>query len=144
MLSRTPSKTVDKACLLDMTVPAADGADHPTAIIASPPGDQTHGTVGGDTGWSYCLVPVHSEHKWVFCCPFKLTSLTWPDLRQDLSVPIKTVTQQCHPAGGIIAMLQGQRGSLSAPAAPLCTAAWCPWALTTTRSNTAQSKVLSL
>lgn len=50
----TLSKTVDKACLLDMTVPAADGADHPTAVIASPPGDQTHGALGG-THWLVVL-----------------------------------------------------------------------------------------
>ena len=50
VLSMTQSKAMDKGCLLDVSMPAAEGADCPRAIIASPPGDWTHGAVGGQTG----------------------------------------------------------------------------------------------
>lgn len=135
-LSMTQSKAVDKGCLLDLSMPAAECASHPRAIIASPRGEQIGGAVGGR------LLPVHSEHRWVFHCPFHMTSLTWPKLGQDLPVPINRVTQQLSTTGGTIATPQGERNCPSAPGAPLCTTAWSPEALTTTPSNTAQRKVL--
>lgn len=139
VLSMTQSKTGDKDCLLDPSVPAAEGADCPRAVIASPPGAQTRDAVGPQAGPR----PLGGTHRWVVGCPFRLTSLTWPELRPDLSVPIKRYTAVA-PAWGITAMLQGERNCPSTPAAPLCTAAGCPRALTTTGSGTAQSKVPSL
>lgn len=41
---------MDNGCLLDLSMPAAEGANRPRAIVASPPGDPTCGAVGGQTG----------------------------------------------------------------------------------------------
>lgn len=48
-LSMTQSKAVDKGCLLDLSMPAAECASHPRAAIASPHGERIGGAVGGQT-----------------------------------------------------------------------------------------------
>lgn len=107
-----------------------------------PPGPSLfhHTETGPVALWMDRLVPVHLEQRWVFCWPFELTSLSWPEQSQDLSVPIKRVTQQLSLAWWIIAILHGERNCPSAQGAPLFTNIWCPWPLATTRSSTLTSK----